>query len=262
MSHANIPRSRRFSLDTTVSGIREFGFGANFDPLDLFAGGKQGAWYDPSDKSTLFQDAEGTVPVTKDGDPVALMKDKSGNNNHATQTASAARPVYRTDGILHWLAFDGADDSMKTTTEHLPEWSVYTASSAVTTSGTAVIYGSRSSDDTRSYIGHLGGKIIAGIGAVYNVTSGIAYVSNTPVVGVYIHDGVSVRLRQDGVDAFLGEQVGIVTPSAVGYVGALNNMGSPASLFKGNLYGILAINSVDASVGTESYLAKKSGVTL
>lgn len=27
MSHANIPRSRRFSLDTTVSGIREFGFG-------------------------------------------------------------------------------------------------------------------------------------------------------------------------------------------------------------------------------------------
>lgn len=112
MSHANIPRSRRFSLDTTVSSIREFGFGANFDPMTLFAGGEQGAWYDPSDKSTLFQDAAGTIPVTKNGDPVGLIKDKSGNGNHATQILSAARPTYQTDGILHWLAFDGVDDFM------------------------------------------------------------------------------------------------------------------------------------------------------
>lgn len=38
-----------------------------------------------SDKSTLFQDVAGTVPVTKDGDPVGLIRDKSGNGNHATQ---------------------------------------------------------------------------------------------------------------------------------------------------------------------------------
>ena len=74
--------------------------------LALFAGGKQGVWYDPSDKSTLFQDAAGTVPVTKDGDPVALMRDKSGNGNHATQTVSAARPAYK------GLYYDGVDDFM------------------------------------------------------------------------------------------------------------------------------------------------------
>ena len=99
-----------FGFDRPSFGIKTFGFGANFDPLDLFKDGKQGVWYDPSDTSTLFQDAAGTVPVTKDGDPVGLMKDKSGNGNHAVQTVSTARPVYRTDGVLHWLEFDGADD--------------------------------------------------------------------------------------------------------------------------------------------------------
>lgn len=101
-----------FGFDRPSFGIKTFGFGANFDPLDLFAGGKQGVWYDPSDKSTLFQDVAGTVPVTTDGDPVALMRDKSGNGNHAAQSVSTSRPVYKTDGNLHWLYFDGADDSL------------------------------------------------------------------------------------------------------------------------------------------------------
>ncbi len=67
-----------FGFDRPSFGIKTFGFGSSeFSPLDLFAGGKQGAWYDPSDKTTLFQDVAGTVPVTKDGDPVGLMLDKS-----------------------------------------------------------------------------------------------------------------------------------------------------------------------------------------
>lgn len=81
----------------------------------LFLNGEQGVWYDPSDKSTLFQDLAGTIAVTKDGDPVALMRDKSGNGNHAVQTVSASRPVYKTDGVLHWLKFDGVDDWLGST---------------------------------------------------------------------------------------------------------------------------------------------------
>lgn len=103
-----------FGFDRPSFGIKTFGFGSSeFSPLDLFAGGKQGVWYDPSDKSTLFQDIAGTVPVTKDGDPVGLMKDKSGNSNHASQPLAASRPTYRTDGVLHWLQFDGVDDNLK-----------------------------------------------------------------------------------------------------------------------------------------------------
>lgn len=48
-----------------------------FTPAALFATGVNGAWYDPSDFSTLFQDAAGTTPVTAVGQPVGLMLDKS-----------------------------------------------------------------------------------------------------------------------------------------------------------------------------------------
>jgi len=48
-----------------------------FSPASLFAGGIAGAWYGPSDLSTLFQDSAGTTPVTTAGQPVGLMLDKS-----------------------------------------------------------------------------------------------------------------------------------------------------------------------------------------
>ena len=85
-----------------------------FDPSFLFENGEQGAWYDPSDLSTMFQDAAGTTPVTADGQPVGRILDKSGRGNHASQATSAARPLYKTDGTYHWLQFDGVDDSLST----------------------------------------------------------------------------------------------------------------------------------------------------
>lgn len=76
----------------------------------LFGNGEEGGLYDPSDLSTLYQDSAGTTPVTADGDPVGRIEDLSGNGNHLTQATAAARPQYKTDGTLHWLAFDGVDD--------------------------------------------------------------------------------------------------------------------------------------------------------
>jgi hypothetical protein len=66
------------------------------------------AWYDPSDISTLFQDAAGTVPVTADGDPVGMILDRSGNARHLTQSTDVQRPTYKTAGGLSWLLFDGS----------------------------------------------------------------------------------------------------------------------------------------------------------
>lgn len=45
----------------------------------LFASGEQGVWYDPSDLTTMFQDAAGTTPVTGVEQPVGLILDKSKN---------------------------------------------------------------------------------------------------------------------------------------------------------------------------------------
>src|SRR5262245_6309093 len=66
--------------------------GAAFSPLSPFL------WLDPSDLSTLFQDAGMTTPVTEDGDPVGAMLDKSGNDHHALQATEAFRPTYHTGG--------------------------------------------------------------------------------------------------------------------------------------------------------------------
>ncbi len=78
-------------------------------------------WYDPSDLSTLFQDAPsgGTppvVPVTADGQLVRTMYDKSDSANSGMGTHAAVNngipagcPVYRTDGVQHWLEYKASD---------------------------------------------------------------------------------------------------------------------------------------------------------
>lgn len=47
-----------------------------FSPASLFANGEAGAWYDPSDLSTMFQDDVGSIPVTATGQQVGLILDK------------------------------------------------------------------------------------------------------------------------------------------------------------------------------------------
>jgi hypothetical protein len=91
-------------------------------PTVLFAAGEQGVWYDPSDMSTLFQDAAGTTPVTAVEQPVGRMLDKSGRGNHATQATSAARPVL------------SARVNLLTKTEELDD-AAWTKSSATATDG-------------------------------------------------------------------------------------------------------------------------------
>jgi hypothetical protein len=68
-----------------------------FNPLTLFAAGEKGVWFDPTDISTLFQDAAGTIPVTAYGQKVGRISDKSGNGNHATQSNAAFQPTYQID---------------------------------------------------------------------------------------------------------------------------------------------------------------------
>jgi len=88
-------------------------FSSGFDPASLFAGGTEGAWYGPSDLSTLFQDSAGTTPVTTAGQPVGLMLDKSGNGNHATQATAARRLTYQTGPARATL--DKVDDCLSVT---------------------------------------------------------------------------------------------------------------------------------------------------
>lgn len=94
------------------------GYASTFDQQiqKLFANNEQGFAYDPNDLTTMFQDVAGTIPVTGAGQAVGLMLDKSGQGNHASQTASASRPILRknADTGANYLEFDGSDDFLQT----------------------------------------------------------------------------------------------------------------------------------------------------
>jgi hypothetical protein len=83
------------------------GFGVQqFSPADLFSAGEQGAWYDPSDFSTLFTDSAGTTPVTGVEQFVGLMLDKSkglvlGSELVDTMNTAAAWTGYGTNTVVN-----------------------------------------------------------------------------------------------------------------------------------------------------------------
>lgn len=90
-----------------------FGFGfpswrtlaGGFSPAALFVGGVQGAWYDPSDLSTMFDTSAGTTPVAMPGQgaavPVGLMLDKS-------QNGVGTNGAYRYNLLTYSQAFGNA----------------------------------------------------------------------------------------------------------------------------------------------------------
>jgi hypothetical protein len=129
---ANIARpissaiSTAFSADSygALSSYGLLGASANPDAVieALFANSEEGAWYDPSDLTTMFQDRAGTTPVTADGQTVGKILDKSGNDNHAIAPSDAARPLYKTDGTYHWLQLDGVDDYVQTAVINKSGW--------------------------------------------------------------------------------------------------------------------------------------------
>lgn len=79
-----------------------------FNPAYLWSGGKLGFYIDPDDRSTLFQDAAGTTPVTAVGQPVGRVMDKSGRGLHFTQGTAGNRPTLRVDSAgFHYLDTTG-----------------------------------------------------------------------------------------------------------------------------------------------------------
>jgi|SRR5690554_1781941 len=65
--------------------------------------------------------------------------------NHASQSSSAARPVYRTDGTLHWLEHDLVDDAL---VAELPDLGTNATLAYANASGVTILTGRTISGDT------------------------------------------------------------------------------------------------------------------
>lgn len=147
----------------------------------LFSNNEQGFAYDPNDLSTMYQDAAGTVPVTGAGQAVGLIRDKSGRNNHAYQTTSAARPILQQKPILSSELVVNGDFSNGTT-----GWSVQNGTVAVVNGAARVTATSAAQPQIVLPLGFLAGKAVeisvnfmnrtGGTGVfigVYSIASGV-----------------------------------------------------------------------------------------
>ena len=106
-----------------------------FDVASLFSAGEQGWVYDPSNLSSLFQDAAGTTPVTAMEQPVGLQLDLSGRGNHRRQTTSANRPVVSAR-VNQWVGTETLS-TQTITTRAASQTMTFTGTGSVTLSGTA-----------------------------------------------------------------------------------------------------------------------------
>jgi len=132
-----------------------------FTPYALFASGEQGAWYDPSDYSTMFQDSAGNVRVTDVEQPVGLIRDKSGRGNHASQATPGSRPVLsaRVNLLTKTEQFDDAAWTREGTTI----LSSTVTSPILTSTATSI----RETSATSGHLVYLSAGIIMTIGVEY-----------------------------------------------------------------------------------------------
>lgn len=107
-------------LDGLGNTLIKGGGAAPVDPdaaitaLDLWALG-YGFWWDPTDRSTLFQTTDTSTPAMADDDPVRRMSDKSGLGNHGLAPTTSARGKAQTFSGLPGLKLDGLDDGYSLT---------------------------------------------------------------------------------------------------------------------------------------------------
>lgn len=264
------------------------GYASNFDQQiqKLFANNEQGFWYDPNDLSTMFQDAEGTVPVTTVGQPVGLIRDKSGRNNHAFQTIPENRPTLRQNSVTgaNYLEFDGVDDFLQTNNID------FTMTDKM--SLFAVVQKLRSS--TAESILELGVLPYDGVGTFWFTTNALApddvwiaiaqswnartgFSKVTPVANNFIVSAKldfagelavdEVKPRLNGSTA--GFTRGLGTHAGTGNFGIHPlHIGSRAGAslpFNGHIYSIISVGKLvsdDETVDIEKELAKRAGVTL
>lgn len=82
-------------------------------PDNLWLGAEAGGWWDASVLASMNQDSGGAgSAVAVDTDPVGYWVDQGPNAHAIIQATSDNRPLYKTSGGLHWLQFDGSNDSL------------------------------------------------------------------------------------------------------------------------------------------------------
>jgi len=211
-----------------------------FQPAQPFAGGFAGFLFDLSRTDLLFQNSNGTTAVALNDDPVGYAQSLDPAARTATQATAANRPLWKTGGsIFH----DGTNDDLAST--HNPSLGMTLMAKITPSSAGRVIMGSAGVlNTTNTYIGiNASGFFGGGVG-----TQGFTVILDgvdrrtTTGVGAMVFDGSTVRLYWNGVQTYSAAQSGVANTTRPFFIGSLNNAGTPASYYGGNIFKAFAIN--------------------
>ena len=241
----------------------------------IFTTGEQGFAYDPNDLSTLYQDAAGTTPVTAAGQPVGLMKDKSGRNNHAFQNDSGKRPLLQKDSITgyYYLLPDAVDDFFITNSID------FTATDAMSLFSCSI---NTSTSDFQNIV-ELGINLPTGtfllrcpqfsskpfylsggtVKAQLQSTASSSILSGTVLSCVSKISTDTLRLRFNGFEDSSNTDQG--TGSYGNYPLYIAARGGTSQQFRGRIYGLIGVGRLTTSsevAAIEKEFAKRVGATL
>jgi hypothetical protein len=257
-----------------ITGNRRAG---GFSPNVLFAGGEAGDWFDPSDLSRMWQDTAGATPVTADGQTVARIDGQRGVVS-LRQSDAAKRPAYKTSAGLHWLQFDGTNDSFSSAASVSID-NVHSIVAGVKVNSLANGFNAEfltsafSSGELPNYfaaaIYNNGGNYM--VRSIYpsidSFNTGIslgASISNAFVLSQLRNSGTELIQRNAGA----GTSLTITTSSAAitqpGFLTTGRHLDS-AQFLNGNLYFLLIRGALTAGAdltALEGFAAAKTGVTL
>lgn len=223
-----------------------------------------GAWYDPSDLSSLWKDTSATDPVTTPGDAVARIDDKSGNGGHLTQTTAGSRPLYQMDSSGNpYLLFDGVDDNI---------WGTLTGFASFPFDRISAIRQVSSTSFARIF-SHGGGaaQLLQRSSPTVEINDGTLGVVNTGDLAVGTNGIVTERHIANGSKiavnnrAYAAGDAGATAPTSGQLrIGAINASGSnsPSNI---RFYGCVMKDGTltdDEVLGLRAWLAGKAGVTL
>ena len=252
---------------------------------ELFANGEQGFFYDPNDLSTMFQDAAGTVPVTAVGQPVGLIRDKSGRNNHAFQANSASRPILRKNAVtgFNYLEFDGSDDFLQTNNIDFTgtdKMSLFAGAKSLLTSSSALVeLGANPSLEQGTFwfnCNAISSKDVwiamaqsstyrTGFSKVVNNPNGFVFSAKLDFAGALAEDEIKPRVNGDSS----GFARGLSTSAGSGNFGNhplyIGRRGGTSIPFSGHIYSLIGVGKLvsdNETLAIEKEFAKRIGVTL
>ena len=157
-------------------------------------------WLDASDRTTLFSDSAGTLPVSTGSTTLSYWKDKSTSNNNATNTTAQPFVSYNTLNSLATITFTGSQ-YLNLTSTSLPNGgqnATYFFVLKTTTAGAVQVFFSHG--PTPAQTGQTP-QFFFGSGNIYTDTyGGNAIYDTTPVTNQYI---VNTILRNTNLSGWL-----------------------------------------------------------